>query len=540
MNIAQLIYKQADLFPDKDAIMMPMKQSNHYTYQSLTFSEFKQRSLQYSQGFKENGIKKGMKVLMFVKPSLDFPVITFALFQIGAVPIFIDPGMGKKNLFKAIEHMQPDAMIAIPKVHLISKIYRSIFKNIKIRFTTGEKSSSAISVLPFRNYTLNDNDTELEEINDHDLAAILFTSGGTGTPKGVEYTHHIFATQTMMLKKLFNLNHNDIDLPGFPLFSLFTMSMGMTSVIPDMDPSKPAKVIAKNIIENIQDQNTTFIAGSPAIWERVGLYCQKNNIKLHSVKYLVMFGAPVSPSIHKMWKEILPNGTTYTPYGATECLPISCISGKELEGPKTENNNSGEGTCIGQPLENVQIRVIKQCDGKIENIEDTVQLEDYQIGEIIVKSEVATQSYYKADKQTEMAKIKDDGSFWHRMGDMGYQDSDKNLWFCGRCSHKVIIEGKIHSPIQSEAIFNTQSEVRRSALIPFKDKSAIIIEPINSFKRFPLFNNKLKRQLIELSKKHDKTKHVSEVFFKKSFPVDVRHNIKIDRVKLMNEFGGFS
>ncbi|MBT7610513.1 MAG: AMP-binding protein [Bacteriovoracaceae bacterium] len=540
MNISELIYKQADLFPNKTAIMMPHKLGRKYEYTSLSFTEFKTRSIQYSLGFKRNGIKKGMKVLMFVKPSLDFPIITFSLFKIGAIPIFIDPGMGRKNIFKAIEHMQPDAMVSIPKVHLLSKVFKSVFKNIKYKFTTGNSTSSALSIIPWRTINVPEVNKEVENINDHDLAAILFTSGGTGTPKGVEYTHHIFATQTLMLQKLFNLTESDIDLPGFPLFSLFTMSMGMTSVIPDMDPSRPAKVKAKNLVQNILDQKATFIAGSPAIWERVGEYCLKKSIKLESVKYLVMFGAPVSPDIHKMWSKILPNGTTYTPYGATECLPISCISGRELEGSKTDSNLLGQGTCIGRPLEQVQIKVIKQTDNLIKNVSNLVEMDPWNIGEIIVKSEVATKAYFNAKEKTEFTKIPDGDSFWHRMGDMGYIDSDGALWFCGRCAHKVIIEGKIHSPIQSEAIFNKDPNVKRSALIPYNNKSAIIIEPAQSFQRFFLFNRKLRKQLLNLSQSHKKTQHVTNVFFKKSFPVDVRHNIKIDRIKLKNEFGGHS
>lgn len=537
MNISDLIKKQAKAHPNKDAVVHPIKKGNQYLYPSLTFKEFETRSNEYAQGFIKNNIKPGMKVLMFVKPSLDFSVITFALFKVGAVPIFIDPGMGRKNLFKAIQGIKPKAMVAIPQVYYLKKFFSKVFKSVEIEFTT-QKSAfvKAINIQEMRGQEIDQKLLDSIEVKGSDLAAILFTSGGTGSPKGVEYTHDIFATQTHMLQELFNLGVEDVDLPGFPLFALFTMSMGMTSVIPDMDPSKPAKVVPKKVIQNILDKKATFVAGSPAIWDKVGQYCQKYKITLPSVKYLVMFGAPVSPRIHQMWKEILPNGTTYTPYGATECLPVSCISGKELEGDKESRSLNGEGTCIGKPLRGVDIKIIKQNDGVINTIEKASQCAPYEIGEIIIQSPTATRSYHQLPEKTAMAKIMDGEDFWHRMGDLGYLDKDGNLWFCGRCNHKVVINGEIYSPIQSEAIINSVEGISRSALIPYENSSAIVVEPIHGYSAIPGFNQSLKSSVIARAKEHPKTGHIKQVFVKRHFPVDVRHNIKIDRKKLKEEF----
>ncbi len=536
MNIADLFEKQAKKHPTKVAVKAPKNSFFSKTCDQLTFEEFQKRSELYSSQFTKHGLRKGMKVLMFIKPSLDFSVITFSLFKIGAVPIFIDPGMGRKNFFNTIKSISPEAMVAIPKVYLLRFFFKSIFKSIKSSFTVGKyQFSNTISILNWKNQKITE-DKEKIKINDQDLAAILFTSGGTGPPKGVEYTHHIFAKQTQMLRDLFNLTHEDIDLPGFPLFSLFTMSMGMTSVIPEMDPSKPSKVNPKKIIKNIIEHQTTFIAGSPAIWDKVGAYCLKHGIKLKDVKYLVMFGAPVSPKIHETWEKILPNGTTYTPYGATECLPISCISGLELKGDKTLKNKKGLGTCIGRPLPEVRVRIIEQEEKIISTIDQVNFRPPFEIGEIIVRSEVVTKSYHSLDEQTKKAKINDKEGLWHRMGDLGYFDDQGFLWFCGRSAHKVLIAGKIHSPIQYEAIINNIPEVRRSALIPYGKKAAIIIEPEKQKHLYSFFNKSLKETILSVAKENNKTKNIIKVFLKKSFPVDVRHNIKIDRIKLCKEF----
>ena len=219
------------------------------------------------------------------------------------------------------------------------------------------------------------------------MAAILFTSGGTGRPKGVVYTHKIYTEQTRLLQELFNLTDSEIDLPCFPLFSLFTLCMGMTSCIPDMNPSQPAKADPQQLIQNIMDNKVTFMAGSPAIWEALGKYCEKNKITLPSVKYLVMFGAPVRNKLHKRFSKILPNGTTYTPYGATESLPVANISGKIILEQTAALTEQGKGTCVGVPVPGVEVSIIEISDDIIENISKAKILKPYEIGEIIVKGD---------------------------------------------------------------------------------------------------------------------------------------------------------
>lgn len=532
-NVSDLIKTQAKDLPDKKAIIWAKNSIfGGQKYPFYTFREFEDRVNKMANQLSGMGVGPQDKVLFFVKPNLDFSVITYALFRLGAIVVFIDPGMKREYFFNAIKEVNPDVLIGIPKVHYVRKLFRSVFSSIKLFITTGAIGGPFTKSL-YRGLKKKDNNFKTYLPSNGDLAAILYTSGGTGAPKGVEYTHDIFINQTKMLQEEFSLTQNDIDIPGFPLFSFFTLAMGMSSCVPNMDPSKPSEVDPRLLVQNISDMKASFLAGSPAIWERIVDYCVQNKIKLPTVKYLVMFGAPVRVDLHKRIKKILPNGTSYTPYGATECLPVSNISGKEILQDLEESISKGAGTCVGHPLPGVQIRIIESKDGEISENE-VKEVENGQIGEILVHSPNVTKRYYLNEDSTSLAKINISGNVWHRMGDVGYKDKEDRLWFCGRAKHVVEVSGVKYYPNQVETIFNGHSLVSKSALIrdDKENAPAIVIERKDGQDKIePMFLMDLKN----LAQTSEKTKNIQKFYIRSNFPVDVRHNIKIDRTLIQDE-----
>jgi acyl-CoA synthetase (AMP-forming)/AMP-acid ligase II len=543
MNIAHRLTENAKATPDKLAVVFPIlnKKTNQYTYESLTFRELDIRSNKFAIGLEKMGLKKGDKTLLFLRPSLDFSAMTFALFKLGVVPVFIDPGMGRENLLKCIKDCSPVGLIAEKEVHIARLFFPRIFKSVRFNVTNGKRAWGKMQKIS----SMKEEKTQFfrsVQFTAEDTAAILFTSGGTGSPKGVVYSHQIFDQQTSILKELYNLTPDDIDLPGFPLFSLFKIAMGMTSCIPDMDPSKPGQCDPKKLYQNINDQRPTFVAGSPAIWERVADYCAQNNLTLPSVKYLVMFGAPVSVLIHKKFKTLLPNGTTYTPYGATEALPVSNISGDFILKNTVLQTENGKGTCIGKVVNGSEVKIIKITDKVIENLSDAKILSENYVGEIIVKGPTVTKEYLNLPEKTREAKIYEGDEIWHRMGDMGFIDSEGLIWFLGRKAHRIETREGMIAPIPCEAIFNKHPAVKRSALVGLgkmgSQTPAIVIERKDgqflSGKERSIFES----ELFSIAKKYPHTAFIQKIFLSKHFPVDVRHNIKIDRLKLKEEIEG--
>ena len=523
-NVSEFIQENAKKFPKKTSISFESR--------SYSFLELDEKINQFCHKFKELGVKPQDKVLFFVKPNLDFAAITFALFRLGAITVFIDPGMKREYFLNAIEEVKPDVLVGIPKVHFLTKMKAHYFSNIRIFIQVGKVPFLAESL--YKGLKKLPKTYEAYQPKAGELAAILYTSGGTGAPKGVEYTHDIFINQTNMLRETFSLTESDTDIPGFALFSFFSLAIGMRSHVPRIDVSKPSLVDPEALFADIKQSNASFLAGSPAIWDKLADYCLQNRLKLDSVKHVVMFGAPVDIKLHEKFAQILTEGTTYTPYGATECLPVACISGREILKFHKRDFLDGRGICVGKPIGGVEVKIIPMLDHPVLDMSQTHELSEGEIGEIVVHSQNVTQRYHGKPEATELAKISDQGKVWHRMGDVGFLDKDGKIWFCGRMKH-VVFDGKeFFYPSQIEAIFNKHSKVKRSALVQnLETKQPVVIVQRKDNK--PDLEPMLLMDLKNLAKTHEVTKKLSLFEARADLPVDVRHNIKIDRELLSKD-----
>ena len=114
--------------------------------------------------------------------------------------------------------------------------------------------------------------------------------------------------------------------------------------------------------------------GSPAIWSQLARYCLQQQIQLPSIRRILMAGAPVSSELMEQMQAIVPNGSIHTPYGATEILPVSSITAQEVLAEIAAATQAGKGTCVGKPLEGVEIVIIAAQDSPIEQLQLARQL----------------------------------------------------------------------------------------------------------------------------------------------------------------------
>lgn len=505
-------------------------------YSHWTFQQLQVESDRYAHALVQAGIERGERTLLMVPPGLEFIGLTFALFKLGAVPILIDPGMGKKNLLTCLREVSPTAMLGVAKAHFFRFWMRKSLPRMEKLLSVGGGWSWGArgleSLLPGRPEPF-----AMAAVRGSDPAAIIFTTGSTGVPKGVVYQHAMFVAQVEKIRDYYKIEPGEIDVAGFPLFALFNTPMGVTTVVPDMDASRPASVDPKKFTRAIIDHGATQSFGSPAIWNVVSRYCLQEGIVLRSLKRVLMAGAPVNPELLGRMEKILAGpGRAHTPYGATESLPVASIDSQTVVAQTSQLTQQGKGTCVGRPFPGVEVRILPIKDDPWTSLPRTT-LESGEIGEIAVTSPMTTEEYFHRPESTRMGKIRDGRRIWHRMGDVGYLDAEGRLWFCGRMAHRVVTEQSTLYSVCCEAIFNNHPRVMRSALVGvgprYRQTPVIIIETEKAKRpRKRKDRRQFVSELLSLGAAHEHTASIKTVLFHQRFPVDIRHNAKIFREQL--------
>lgn len=546
VNVTHRLQAMAAKQPDVLAIAAPIGpvEGTNSRYAQVTFRQLEDDVECLARGLVAMGVTPGMRLALLVRPSIDFIALVFALLRSGAVTILIDPGMGRKNLLACLEAAEPRGFVAISPVQAVRTLLPWRFGKAKLNVTVGRRWFWGGQTLTGLRKLGSKSDAQLPVTRASDPAAVIFTTGSTGPPKGVLYTHRIFDTQVTEIRDRYDIQPGEVDLPGFPLFGLFNAAMGVSTIIPDMDPTRPAQVDPRKIIAAVRQWKVTQSFGSPAIWNRVGKYCEEHQEQLPTLRRVLSAGAPVpSKVLATMKKWIHPEGEIYTPYGATEALPVASISAWEVLHETASLTAEGAGVCVGTKFSTIEWRVVRIVDGPIAKLDESEELPPGEIGELIVTGPQVTREYVTRKEWNDLAKIADGDRIWHRMGDAGYLDSQGRFWFCGRVAHRVLTaEGPMYT-IPCEAIFNQQPEVFRSALVgvgPAGNQIPVIVVELSNPYQYrneksptpDLDDEDLRQALLKYSARHALTENIHEMLFHPSLPADIRHNAKIFREEL--------
>jgi len=539
-NVAAHLPEMARLQPETPAIFIPQGSDSHRqtNYVQYTFSELDRESSRMAHALESVGIRRGVRTVLMVPPGFEFFALTFALFKIGAVPVLVDPGMGVKNLKTCFAEAQPQAFIGIPKAHLARVLLGWGKPTVKILLTVGRRLCWGGSTLAKLLTVVPDETPYVTAQTESDeTAAILFTSGSTGAPKGAVYSHGNFSAQVETLRQVYNIRPGEIDLPTFPLFALFAPALGMTSVVPEMDFTRPADADPVKILAAIEKFQITTMFGSPALINRVGRYGQAQGIKLPSLKRAISAGAPVPAAVLERFTTMLSaEAQVFTPYGATEALPVCSIGSAEILAETRHATDQGHGVCVGKPVPGIELEIIAISDELVTRWDANLKLGIGEIGEIVVKGRQVTRSYFNRVHATALGKIPDpdhDG-FYHRMGDLGYRDEQGRIWFCGRKAHRVVTGEEVLFTIPCEAIFNTHKDVFRTALVgigsPGQQRPVLCVELEKGVDTSGI--SRIHKELLAIGAGHAVTRNIKTFLFHPAFPVDIRHNAKIFREKL--------
>ena len=535
-NVAFFLEEHAQKQPHKIAFyFLPSGVSvdKNVQHNSITYRDFNDKVSIFAGSLLRTGIKKGDRVIIFVSISPELYISIAGLQRIGAIPVLIDSLARKEQLGEIIQNSQPKGIIASIEFLKAFGINLDFF-GIQTRISTNTHSAEK-SIISF-NKLLKGKAQKIVPVEQNDTALITYTTGSSGTPKGANRTHRFLAAQHYALKRLFPYGSNDIDLPVFPVFTLNNIASGISTVIPAIDISKPNQKDSQTLVYQIKKCGVNSMTLAPSSFRNLAAYCIAKNILINKISRVLTGGAPISETNILRFMEIAPNSKNWILYGSTEVEPISYIESQEML-----STNIPKWTNITKVGVNVG-KIDKELNYKFINIETgnldenarvkKIGVKEGEVGELIVAGENVCQEYYKNEDAFSRTKIKDeDGTVWHRTGDLARIDKSGFLWIVGR-RHNVIKQGtEYFFPVRPEIILKDLPHIVNAAYLDIEhnNKNSIIV--VVTLERKDGAIEKLCRKKITKVFKKEKLP-LDEIVFMEEIPMDVRHHSKVDYNKL--------
>ncbi|MEM6331206.1 MAG: fatty acid CoA ligase family protein, partial [Planctomycetota bacterium] len=559
VNVADRLATHAARTPDAAAVVEHRRRG----CREATFGELDRDATHLARGLAAMGVRPGHRIALLVRPGVEFVTLVFALLRSGAVMVLVDGGLGRRNIVRCLESTRPDGFVAIPAGHALRVLKRKRFPNARLNVTVGRRWFWRGETLPSLR-GLPTADCPLPTTKGDDPAAVVFTSGSTGPPKGVAYRHETFATQCDQIQRRYGLRPGAVDLACFPLFGLFNVACGVTTVLPEMDFSRPASCDPRRLLAAANDWKVSQSFASPAVWDRLSRHAEQTGERAPTLQKVFSCGAPVPAGVIRRTLAMAhPDAELHTPYGATEALPVATIEAGEILGETAAKTDQGAGVCVGKKFDSIDWRVIRITDEPIATIDQAEELPAGEIGELVVRGPQVSRSYIANDEarmtndepvglsssfvirassfHNQLAKIVDAQTIWHRMGDVGYLDDQGRFWYCGRKSQRVRHANGDLFADRIEAVINTLPNVKRSALVGVNSQPVIIAQPYSAVRAGLTWEDWLEvnPRVAELwygSGSHDDCgksfTSFPRVLVHPNLPTDIRHNSKIRREEL--------
>lgn len=499
-------------------------------YASVTFAELSERVDRLAASLRAHGLQSGDRVVVMIPMSLDLYTLLLALLKLAVVIVFIDPWVGLAQIKRCIALTEPKAFAGIPLMQLLGRT-SGVLKPIPMRLTArGPALPGELSLA--RLLAESHPPVPTVEVTPETPALVTFTTGSTGLPKGANRTHGFLMAQHEALAREMGLKPGDVDLTTLPIFVLNNLASGVTSVLPKMTSAKPSAVDPRVIMRQILDFQVTTAVGSPAYWKPIADYCAANGLKLNTLRTLFTGGGPVPPGLLDTLRPLMPHGEAFIGYGSTEAEPVAMISASEVVSETGERTRAGEGNCVGKPAHGIRLKVIPIQPGPVDVGPEGLsaqELPPWEIGELVVSGAHVNKDYYRNPEAVRENKIRDtDGTIWHRLGDVGYQDALGRIWLVGRVNNLIRHAGRTLYPIQVEALVHQLPFVSLAAVVNHGDALVVAVQPQH-------WGDRRQRETWEEAVHAHMALQgipVDRVHFFRALPVDPRHNVKIDYPKL--------
>jgi len=433
-TIYEVLDSRALLNPNKIALIDDKKK--------ITFKKLKQYVDSVAAYLKEYGIKSGDRIAIFMPNRWEYVVAIFAISKVGATIVPIDTFLKSQELSFILKDANVKLIFAdYDLIKIINGSIAVVNCNQLILVNGGDKGTKFEDILTLeQSYESQDRDID-------DIAAIFYTSGTTGKPKGAMLSTRNILASTQFLKSRLKLTPKDRVMLFIPIFHSYAFNIGLITPIANSISIVIVKSLRpfSNIFKQTIEKRVTIFLGVPEVYNAISLTKLPWSFKIfNSVRVAVSGGSSLSEKTHLRLQKKFNKAKIIEGYGLTESA--AAISTNTLDNQKIGSVGLVSPICV--------LKIVDK---------NGVKLGNNEIGEIVVKGENIIKSYLNCDCDN----IKDG---WLYTGDLGYLDSEGYLFIVDRKSDVIISKGFNIYPKEVEKVLNRYEGVKKSAVIGADDK----------------------------------------------------------------------
>jgi acyl-CoA synthetase (AMP-forming)/AMP-acid ligase II len=536
-NVVTFLARAADRVPDRPALIAPGPRGDD---RFVTFGRLWKEVDRTSVGLSHAGLHAGERAIVMVPMSIELYVILLAIIKIGAVAVFVDPWLRRRQIASFAAFAQPRAFVGVPRSHILRWLDRRLL-TIPLTVTTGRRWWRIPAGRTLSELRAPAGDGKIQPVSPDGTALITFTTGSSGTPKGANRTHRFLTAQHEVLSREFPHQDDDVDMAMFPVFALNNLAGGISTVIPKIDFRRVVDLVPEIVSQQISTHGVTTCTASPTFFDCLAKHSGRNEVPFPAPRRILTGGAPVSDRQLRNWQHLWPRTEIVVVYGSTEAEPVAHMSAGERLAAGDGTPAAAPGYCVGKPSSSVRAKVIRISRERIDLAADgwtDWEVPQGEVGELVVMGDHVCRDYYRNPEATATEKIRDpSGAVWHRMGDTGYFDSDGRFWLVGRV-HSTICRGGelIHPQLVEQTVRADDDRISQSAALGLPDaelgERLAVVARVAEEDQQDAVRQTIEDRLVAAGVPFD---HI--IVTRNPLPVDPRHNAKIDYSRLREKLG---
>jgi long-chain acyl-CoA synthetase len=449
--VNSLLERSAQIDPGKIALVCGARR--------LTYRELDEMAERLAAGLRAQGLIRGDRVVIFLENSIEAVLSIFAVLKAGATIVPIGRTVKADKLAHIMNDCEPAIIVADQRASQIVNDALARAASVKtvvlVGASPGTPDATVATVVSFDDllaeHPLHAAAPVARGI-DLDLAALVYTSGSSGRPKGVMLTHANILSATASINGYLQNSADDVILNVLPLsfdyglYQLFLASTSGARLILERTFVYPSVLLDLIVREGV--------TGLPVVPTLAALLVrhEMDGYDLSSLRYITNTGAALPPAHIKILRERLPEVLIFSMYGLTECKRVSYLSPDEID---------RRPASVGKPMDNVEV-FVADAQGR---------LSETGVGELVIRGANVMQGYWRAQEET--ARVLKPGPFpgQHLLysGDEFRIDSEGYMYFQGRLDDVIKSRGQRVSPKEVENVLYELAGVTGAAVVGVED-----------------------------------------------------------------------